>query len=162
MQLSEGVEWAVHCATVLAALPPGAALPAARLAEFHGVPPAYLAKHLQALSAAGVAESVRGPRGGYRLARPAEQVSVLDVVLAVEGDRPAFSCSEIRRRGPSAGPDGWYPHVCTIARTMWDAEAEWRRVLAARTIADLLGDIACAAEPAAVAATVAWIDEVRR
>ena len=46
--MSDGVEWAIHCCTMLAVLPDGEALPAARLAEFHEVPPAYLAKHLQA------------------------------------------------------------------------------------------------------------------
>src|SRR4051795_8446042 len=99
MQLGQGVEWAVHCCTVLAMVPPDRTLPAARLAEYHGVPPAYMAKHLQALAQAGIVESVSGRRGGYRLARPADKISVLDVVVAVEGDRPAFRCTEIRRRG---------------------------------------------------------------
>ena len=101
--MSDGVEWALHCCTVLAALPEDQALPAARLAEFHEVPPAYLAKHLQALTAAGITRSLPGPRGGYRLARPPAEVSVLDVVLAVDGDDTAFRCSEIRQRGPAAG-----------------------------------------------------------
>ncbi|MCB1018098.1 MAG: Rrf2 family transcriptional regulator, partial [Acidimicrobiales bacterium] len=54
MRLGEGVEWAIHCCTLLAVLPDGAALPAARLAEYHEVAPAYLAKHLQALRKAGL------------------------------------------------------------------------------------------------------------
>ncbi len=72
MRLSDGVEWGVHACTLLAVLPPDRALPAAKLAEYHGVPAAYLAKHLQALARAGVLETVKGPRGGYRLARPAD------------------------------------------------------------------------------------------
>ena len=52
MRLSEGVEWGLHCAVVLALVPPDASLPAGRLAELHGVPVAYLAKHLQLLSRA--------------------------------------------------------------------------------------------------------------
>ena len=71
MRMSDAVEWSIHCCTVLAALPEDQALPAARLAEFHDVPPAYLAKALQAMTAAGIVESRPGPRGGYRLARPA-------------------------------------------------------------------------------------------
>src|SRR3982750_2796243 len=102
MKLSDGVEWAVHCATVLALLPKGMAMPAARLAEFHGVPAAYLAKHLQALARAGIVEAAQGPKGGYRLGRPAADIPLLDVVVAVEGDEPAFRCSEIRQRGPAA------------------------------------------------------------
>ena len=104
MKLSDGVEWGVHACVLLAVLPPDAALPAARLAEYHGVPSAYLAKHLQALARAEVLETVKGPRGGYRLARPAAEITVLDVVEAIDGDEPAFRCTEIRRRGPSAVP----------------------------------------------------------
>ena len=52
MRLSDGVEWGVHVCVLLAALPDGAALPAAKLAEYHGVPAPYLAKHLQVLAGA--------------------------------------------------------------------------------------------------------------
>src|SRR5947208_16406867 len=104
MRLSEGVEWGVHCCVVLAVLPDGAALPTSRLAEFHGVPVAYLAKHLQAMSRAGILVAVTGPRGGYRLAYPPADISVLDVVEALDGEEPAFQCLEIRRRGPTAMP----------------------------------------------------------
>ena len=77
MKLGEGLEWSLHCCTVLGSLPPGVALPASRLAEFHDVPPAYLAKQLQAMSRAGIVETTPGRRGGYRLARPAGEVSLL-------------------------------------------------------------------------------------
>ena len=53
MRMGEGVEWAIHCCTVLALVPPGMALPGARLAEFHGVPGPYLGKSLQALTRPG-------------------------------------------------------------------------------------------------------------
>jgi Rrf2 family protein len=83
MRMSEGVEWVLHCCTVLATLPSDETLPAAKLAELHDVAPAYLAKHLQATAAAGITETVPGPRGGYRLARPPAEISILDVVQAV-------------------------------------------------------------------------------
>src|SRR6266508_5269600 len=100
MRLGEGVEWALHCCTLLAVLPPDQAMPASRLAEYHGVPGAYLAKHLQALSQAGIVEAVPGRRGGYRLARRPDEITLLDVVDAVEGAEGSFRCTEIRRRGP--------------------------------------------------------------
>ena len=50
MKLSDGVEWGVHVCVLLAVLAPRRRAPAARLAEYHGVPSAYLAKHLQALA----------------------------------------------------------------------------------------------------------------
>ena len=104
MRLSDGVEWGVHVCVLLAPLPDDAALPAAKLAEYHGVPAAYLAKHLQALAGAGVLRTVKGARGGYRLARPPAEITVLDVVEAIDGDQSAFQCTEIRRRGPLAMP----------------------------------------------------------
>src|SRR5215831_9682755 len=101
MRISEGVEWGVHCATVLAALPPNSTLPGKTLAEFHGVSETYLLKQLQALTAADLLESVPGPKGGYRLARSADQISLPDLVQAIEGTDSAFKCTEVRARGPA-------------------------------------------------------------
>jgi Rrf2 family protein len=129
------VEWAAHCTALLAALPPDAVMPAAKLAEFHDLPAAYLSKTLQLLAGAGVVSAVPGRRGGYRLARPAEQITLLDIVDAVDGDTPAFRCTEIRRRGPSAVPVRFYTPRCGIAAAMWDAEQAFRGALAAVTIA---------------------------
>ncbi|MGH8976977.1 MAG: RrF2 family transcriptional regulator [Acidimicrobiia bacterium] len=137
MRLSDGVEWGVHTCTVLAVLPPDRALPAAKLAEYHGVPAAYLAKHLQSLARAGVLETVKGPRGGYRLARPAPEITLLDVVEAIDGDAPAFRCSEIRRRGPSAVPAREYTKLCGINRAFLAADEAWRAELARVTVADM-------------------------
>ena len=104
--MSDTVEWAVHCCTVLGALPDDQALPAARLAEFHDVPPAYLAKALQALTAAGITESARAAR---RLPTgPPAEITLLEVVLAVDGAATAFRCREIRR-GPALGLAGLPP-----------------------------------------------------
>ena len=138
MRLSDGVEWGVHACTVLAAIPPERALPAAKLAEYHGVPAAYLAKHLQALAGAGMLEAVKGPRGGYRLARPASEITLLEVVEAIDGDEPAFRCSEIRRRGPSAVPAREYTSLCGINRVFLRADELWRGELRRTTIADVV------------------------
>lgn len=160
--MSDGVEWTIHCCTVLALLPSGDALPAARLAEYHEVPPAYLAKHLASTTAAGITTSTPGPRGGYRLARPAAEVTVLEVVEAVEGRGPAFRCSEIRQRGPGfvEGAES-YRRTCGIARTMWRAEAAWRSELAATTIADLVADVVSTISPEQVARSAEWLQSVQ-
>src|SRR3954467_15977885 len=114
MRMSDGVEWAAHCCVVLAVVPPDRALPAAPLAESHGVPAAYLAKHLQALARAGLVETAKGPRGGYRLARPPDTITILDVVEGTHGPERAFQCTEIRRRGPAALPAREYRTKCAI------------------------------------------------
>ena len=160
MRIGEGVEWAIHCATVLAIVPPEASLPGARLAEYHKVPSAYLAKSLQAMSRAGIVESVPGRNGGYRLARPAREISLLDIVLAVEGDEPAFRCSEIRRRGPAAMPARHYVSPCGIASAMWRAEEAWRDELQKVTVADMLDHVVQSITPESAAKAVAWMQEV--
>lgn len=161
MQVGEGVEWALHCCTLLAVLPAGT-LPAARLAEFHGVPAAYLAKQLQALARAGIVESGRGPRGGYRLARPPAEITVLDVVEAVEGRQKSFQCEEIRQRGPAALAPSRYRSVCGIARTMYEADAAWRAVLAHKTIGDLVAGLAEDVPREAGVKAATWFQEVLR
>jgi len=162
MQLGQGVEWSLHCCTLLALIPPDRTLPAARLAEFHGVPPAYLAKHLQALAQAGIVESTAGRKGGYRLAKPAQAITVLDVVDAVEGGEPAFRCTEIRRRGPARVAAAEYRHPCGIAVAMERAEAAYRAELARVSIADLVQGLAETVSPVAVRKSASWFQEVVR
>jgi Rrf2 family protein len=162
MRLSDGVEWGVHVCVLLASLPDDAALPAAKLAEYHGVPPAYLAKHLQALAGAGVLRTVKGAHGGYRLARPATEITVLEVVEAIDGDEPAFRCGEIRRRGPMAMPAREYTKACGIHSAFDRADEVWRAELARSTIADLfLGVLSDVPRPA-LEKGARWISESAR
>jgi Rrf2 family protein len=151
MKLSDGVEQAIHSVTMLAHLTPDGVLSAAALAEFHGVSASYLLKHLQALSGAGILETVPGPRGGYRLAKPASEISLLDIVLAVEGPQPAFRCNEIRQRGPNPLP-GKPTKPCNIASAMLRAERAYRAELAATSIAHILADLSEADTSGAIAA----------
>ena len=162
MQLGQGVEWALHCCSLLAVIPPDRTLSAGRLAEFHGVPPAYLAKHLQALAQAGMVEAAAGRNGGYRLARPADQITVLDVLDAVEGGEPAFRCTEIRRRGPARVGVAEYRQPCGIAVAMERAEAAYRAELERVTIADLVMGAAATISPVAIRKTADWFQEVLR
>jgi Rrf2 family protein len=159
MRLSDGVEWGVHVCTLLAAMPPDRSLPAAKLAEFHGVPAAYLAKHLQALARAEVLETVKGPRGGYRLARPASEITILDVVEAIDGDEPAFRCNEIRRRGPSAAPAREYAPLCGINRAFLRADERWRDELRATTVEELALGAVREAPPTAMQKGLRWLGE---
>ncbi len=67
-------------------------LPVSTLAEQEGVPPDFLRKIMQRLHQAGIVESSQGPFGGYRLARPARQVTALDVVETVQGPLVMSEC----------------------------------------------------------------------
>lgn len=137
MKLGDGVEQAIHCMLLMSGLSERGVLSAASLAEFHGVSPSYLLKHLQAMAGAGLLESVPGPKGGYRLARSADRITLLDVVLAVEGPEPAFRCAEIRQRGPSPVAAHFFKTPCAVNAAMLKAERAYRAELKKVTVADL-------------------------
>ncbi len=162
MKLSEGVEAAIHSSIVLADLPEGATLSGAALAEYHGVSGSYLLKHLKDLVAAGVLASVPGPAGGYRLARKLDRISLLDVVLAVEGTQPAFRCTEIRRRGPGALEPSAYTRPCGINAAMLKAERAYRAVLAETKLSALQDDYRVDADPRAIAFGCAFLEQNQR
>jgi Rrf2 family protein len=157
MRSNEGVEWGAHCLVVLSLLPAGASLSAGALAEYHGIPAPYLAKTLQALARAGLVSSTPGRGGGYRLARPARTITLLDAVRAVEGDEPFFRCTEIRRRGPGRAPVRASPPVCAVAGAMWRAESAWQDELAGTSVADLAAEVGRTAAPVAVARSIRWL-----
>lgn len=158
MKMSEGVEWTAHACALLAALPQGTSLPATALAEFHALAPAYMAKHMQALARAGVVESVRGAGGGYRLARPAFEISLWDIVAAIEGDAPAFRCSEIRQDGPCAAPQKSYLRPCEIHAVFGRAEAKWRAELKSVSVGDIAIEVAQRTSPQQLKVLASWLE----
>jgi Rrf2 family protein len=137
MRMNAGVEWALHSCLNLTWAEPGETVTATKLAAFYDLPAAYLNKQLQALARAGIVASTSGPRGGFRLARRPEDITVLDVVTAIEGPEEAFRCTEILRQGPDGRAEVDYRRTCVVSVTMHRAELAWRRELAGRTIADL-------------------------
>lgn len=142
--LGSSVEYGLHCLLWLAES--GAAAASSRdLAELQGVSPSFVAKIFPRLEKAGIVSASTGIHGGYRLARPAARISVLDVVDAVEGRKPLFECQEIRSR--CALFDGRAPAwstqgVCSIHAVMLRAEQRMRDELAATSLADLAGTVA--------------------
>lgn len=158
MKLSDGVETGIHCAAMLAGIDDGAAIPAASLANFHGVSPSYLLKQLAKLVEAGLFESVPGPSGGYRLAKPATAITLLDIVLAIEGREPAFRCNEIRRAGPDPLPDGAYPHPCGIKMAMLRAEKAYRTALSQVSLDELTTEHVSTSDPRVIARGCAFIE----
>lgn len=141
MKLPESTEWLLHATAGLAQLDPGAAASAAQLAEHYGVPAAYLAKQLQSLVRAGVLTATTGRHGGFRLARPADEITLLQVVEAVDGSSPFYQCNEIRQRGRGAVPPEQCRKTCSLAASMHRAEAAWRAGLAAVTIGDIVAGL---------------------
>lgn len=114
---------------------------AARLAAHYDVPASYLAKQLQTLVRSGVLSATTGPRGGFRLARQPEDVSLLDIVEAVDGTSPFYVCRELRQRGTGAVPPEACTRTCSLAAAMAEAEEVWRASLAGVTIAEIVAGL---------------------
>ena len=158
MRMSEGVEWTAHACVLLAALPSGIGLPANALAEFHELAPAYMAKQMQALARAGIVQSIRGAGGGYRLARSAAEISLWDILEAIEGEEPAFRCSEIRQQGPCVSPQEDFRKPCGINAAFSKAETAWRAELKSVSIGDIAGDLARKVTPQRRAIFSQWLE----
>lgn len=111
------------------------------LAEVQGIPPAMVAKIMPKLEKAGIVNASDGISGGYELAKPPAEVSVLDVVNAIEGERKLFDCKEVRRGCVLFGgsPPAWsIDGVCRIHAVMLRAEKRMRLELGKTSLADLV------------------------
>lgn len=139
--ISSGVEYGLHCLLYLADSPAAVEEASVRdLAELQGVPADYLAKLFTKLAKAELVVATEGIRGGFRLARAASRITVHDVVIAIDGDRPLFDCREIRSRCAvfEETPPTWATRgVCSIHAVMQAAEKAMRSELKQHTLADL-------------------------
>ena len=137
------VEYGLHC--ILWLIQPREQPASSRdLAALQGVPPALLAKILPKLEKAGIVVSTGGMNGGYRLGRPPRDITVLDVVDAIEGGKRLFDCKEVRRGCILFGghPPAWSGQgVCGIHAVMLRAEKTMRAELARTTLFDLVAGI---------------------
>ena len=84
MRVSAKLDYGLRAMVELAAAPPGF-VTSAELASAQQIPPKFLENILLQLRHAGLVTSQRGAEGGHRLARPAEEISVADVIRALEG-----------------------------------------------------------------------------
>ena len=137
--LTVSVEYGIHCLLWLA-VADDAPLSSRDLAELQGISPAFVAKIFPKLEKAGIVTASNGLRGGYRLAKPAAQIAVLDIVDALEGRKPLFDCQEIRGRCAlfESRPPAWATQgVCAIHAVMLKAEKAMRDSLAAESLGDI-------------------------
>lgn len=85
MQITRQADYAVRAVLYLAQIGAEERAATSQIAQEQGIPPSFLAKIVSQLSVAGILQTSRGARGGVSLARPAEQISVLEVVEAIDG-----------------------------------------------------------------------------
>jgi len=90
--ISTTSQYALRALTYIAGLPPGTTVLSKNLAGATLVPRNYLSKVLLALRNAGFLQSTRGAGGGYRLAKPADHIYLIDVVELFEGSKAKPTC----------------------------------------------------------------------
>jgi Rrf2 family protein len=141
--LSRKAKYALRALSVLA-LSDGSPVQARRLAEEAKVPAKFLEAILVELRDAGVVESRRGTSGGHRLARPAEQVMVGDVVRIIDGPIAPIRCASVTAYQPCA--DCIDPATCALRDLMGDVREAMSGVIDHRSLLELAQ--ASAAKPA--------------
>ena len=130
MRVSAKVDYALRALAELAVAPPGP-VKAEQLATAQEIPLKFLENILLELRRAEIVASQRGTEGGYRLARPAEEVSLADVIRAVEGP-----IATVRGSRPE---DASYTGAAAGLRDVWiELRTSMRGVLEQTSLADLV------------------------
>ncbi len=131
MRVSAKVDYAIRALAELAASPPGRPVTSERLAEAQGIPPTFLENILLELRRSEIVASQRGAEGGYTLARPAAEVSLADVIRAVEGP-----IASVRGSRPD---EVAYTGAAAALTDVWlELRASMRSVLEGTSLADLV------------------------
>jgi Rrf2 family protein len=130
MQITRSTEYAVRCALHLAQEPPDRVVPRREIARVRGIPEQFLGKIAQRLARAGVLRIHQGARGGYQLAIPANELTLLQVVEAAEGSLVLNTCVMNARVCSRTG-------VCAAHRVWSEARRQLRATLGGVTFAEL-------------------------
>ena len=127
---SKGCEYAVRALTYAAAQGNDARFQAHEVCEATGIPESFTRKVFQSLVQGGFLEAVRGPGGGYALTKPANEITLLDVILAVDGSDTFDHCV---LGFPSCGAT----RPCPLHETWSKAKGQLLAQLERRTLRDL-------------------------
>ena len=158
--ISIEVEYALHCLLVLTdSMGMPVQLGLRDLAELQGMPLERLDTVFDKLCAAGIL--VRVDSGRCSLARAAEKISFLDVIVAIDGKRPLFDCKNVRSRCAVFGGNAprWATKgVCSIHAVMIEAEMSMRAMFARQTLADLASRVATKMPATFVDEISSWLE----
>ena len=94
MRLSRKSDYALRAVMHFAGLPKGKLASIGEVAKAQGIPREFLAKILKDLTWGGILVSFQGVTGGYRLAKPAKEITFLDVIEAMDGPVSLNLCTE--------------------------------------------------------------------
>lgn len=163
MHLSEGVEWGIHSALLLASCKESENMPGKALAAAYGLSESYLVKHLKVMVTAGILQSVPGPYGGYKLAKPLHHLTLLHIYEAFEGSGTIFRCQEIRKCGELAMKNKQhYKQDCQIKSAMHRAEDAYRKELAKTKLSDIATEFLESADKRLLHHIQSWTEQNHR
>jgi len=96
MQITRQADYALRAMLFLAKLESTDRAATSQIAEEQHIPPSFLAKIISQLSIAGLIHTSRGARGGVSLARPPEDISILEVIEAIDGPIALNECTHVK------------------------------------------------------------------
>ncbi len=117
MQITRQADYALRAMIYLALLDPSQRASTSQIAEQQHIPPSFLAKIISQLSIAGLIHTSRGARGGVSLARNPHEITVLDVVEAIDGPIALNMCTNAGTTDCPLGPN------CVLHSVWADAQA---------------------------------------
>jgi Rrf2 family protein len=131
MQITRQADYAVRAMLYLAQRGPAARTATAQIAKEQNIPLTFLAKIISQLSAAGIVRATRGARGGVSLARAVDEVSLLEIVEAIDGPMRLNECV----LDPDICPQ---IEACTVRAVWCEAQADLVTKLAQTKFSQLL------------------------
>jgi Rrf2 family protein len=132
MKLSRASSYALHAVVYMASQEGTSTIASHHIAKAEGIPEKFLLKILKPLATARILVSLKGPNGGYKLARPANQITVQEVVEAVDG--PIRGVAPLMEKGEGGSAlDRRLEAICQ------QAAEQLRKDLGKVRIADLIG-----------------------
>ncbi len=135
LKMSKRADYALIALRHLATHQGEAACSAADMAGAYAISAPLMAKILQRLAKHGMVKARHGAAGGYRLARPAEEISALDVIRAIDGPQTITSC--ITSHGECQ-----QTHTCTVREPLRRVNRTILDVLDRLTISQMVDDTA--------------------
>jgi len=130
MYITMNSDYALRAMMQLAAGGSNNTIPIAQISKSANIPESFLRKIIPRLQRAGLLRTVRGNQGGISLARPADSISILDIILPIEGNLGMHRCilnnDECERKND-----------CNLYYIWQEIEIEVRQILAARSLEQL-------------------------
>lgn len=135
MKITALEEYGLRCMLQLALSDQEGPMTVAQVAENEGLSQEYAGKLLNLLRQEGVVHSIRGRNGGFELARPANEITLADVVRALSQD---LFDSEACERFPGAEDRCVHSSGCALRPVLWTLSRMISRTLESLTLADLM------------------------